>query len=1499
MAVLSHFSFFSTGVQRDALTVAVNICMKIPPNAADSVMEAVPLLTDLLQYHDSQVLEKVSICLNHIAEAFATSPGKLDELCTHGMVTEAAQMISVGSLRGRASLSSSTYTGLIRLLTTFARGSPLGAKTLHRSRISATLKEILLVSDVLSDTSVPTALSRSPEQIYEIVNLTNELLPSLPQGSILLPIWHTTSPKRLVNKKSPVRIPRETDETSDVNKQSLVCNELLRDEPELLQQFGNDLLPVLTQIYDASINGQVRYKLFSIFGKLMFFGTSDMIESLPSVMNISRFLAIVLASKDPNALIPAIQIAGILMQKLPGTFSKKLVREGVIHAIGTLRCSDTRFQASSRERDSDSTSGSNKHLLQCQSTGCSNAEEDPVPGYVGSPPTSVEILHTEVSACAKNFIEKYFPAYPQMADVDVTDDLLYLKIQCSELTLGMEEAKDNFHAFDFSAYIEKHLNDIVTAMLRVLSEAGASTFELVESGIVAAFLKYFTCGQFGNDNMSDVNLIELRQQALRRYRSFIQIMLPQGISEPSKQLPMTILVQKLQQALSSVEKYSVLLTCSSSYSSASASLSGLSALSRPIKLRLCRAEGEQSIRDYSSNIVLTDPLASLADVEDFLWPKVQMGESDHKPTLSAGNAGFGAATTVTNEASQSKLASLLVNESVIIHDAVMDSQEQKYSSSIRNDESVLERVKTISGAVHTRNDVPGSAFSNRDTHSEHANDKLSFKVLGSNSCLVDLPEKAHDVNLRDSADDDTITYLVDTNKGQPSSGCSKMISSFPAANLGDFSSSGDISATVAATDREIIGGQDRFGLLQGTSVNGSYNMLRFSLGGKQLSKKLTVYHAISSEHILDDQGEKYYGSVRVVDNSQLWNEIFTITYEKANSQVHRASPVDSSNESDKCFRGDAKVQHELLLDSILQGKLLCDIEKSEPTYSILALLHILEGLNQHSPRLRAQAVSNDVVVGKITSLAEEHKTNSRVPLEEFINSRLTHKLNWQIQDAFALCTGFLPPWCNQLVKACPFLFPFETRRQYFYSTTFGLTHAWHHLRRQKRADSDIHRFENVANIAKFRHQKVRISRNHILSSAGKVMELFAGQQAALEVEYFGEVGTGLGPTLEFYTLLSHELQTAELGLWRSNFFIVSSVTQNTGGEIDEHSASDAKKNGTDYSVGKSFVQAPLGLFPRPWPANSDASRGSQFVETLNYFCLVGQVIAKALKDGRRVDLPFSLAFYKIILGQELDLYDILSFDAEFGKNLQEMQDIFCRKQFVDAMADDNQKSIADLHFHGVPIEDLHLDFTLPGYPDYFLKEEGNTMVNINNLEEYISLVVDATVRTGVMRQIQAFKAGFNQVFDISSLQIFSPHELDSLLCGPEGLWEPGSFVEHIKFDHGYTAESPAIVNLLEILGNFTLYQQRAFCQFVTGAPRFPPGGLAALDPKLTVVKKLPSVVSNTPSGGARASISVDDDLPSVMTCANYLKLPPYSTKDIMYKKLLYAINEGQGSFDLS
>ncbi|GJY95062.1 E3 ubiquitin protein ligase UPL3-like protein [Tanacetum coccineum] len=104
----------------------------------------------------------------------------------------------------------------------------------------------------------------------------------------------------------------------------------------------------------------------------------------------------------------------------------------------------------------------------------------------------------------------------------------------------------------------------------------------------------------------------------------------------------------------------------------------------------------------------------------------------------------------------------------------------------------------------------------------------------------------------------------------------------------------------------------------------------------------------------------------------------------------------------------------------------------------------------------------------------------------------------------------------------------------------------------------------------------------------------------------------------------------------------------------------------------------------------------------------------------------------------------------------------------------------------------------------------------------------------------------------------------------EELWE---------FDHGYTSKSPAIVNLLEIMGEFNVDQQHAFCQFHTGAPRLPPSDLAVLNPNCyNCVVVWYNILQPTTMRWRWGVLAADDDLPSVMTCANYLKLPSYSTK---------------------
>jgi E3 ubiquitin-protein ligase TRIP12 len=194
-----------------------------------------------------------------------------------------------------------------------------------------------------------------------------------------------------------------------------------------------------------------------------------------------------------------------------------------------------------------------------------------------------------------------------------------------------------------------------------------------------------------------------------------------------------------------------------------------------------------------------------------------------------------------------------------------------------------------------------------------------------------------------------------------------------------------------------------------------------------------------------------------------------------------------------------------------------------------------------------------------------------------------------------------------------------------------------------------------------------------------------------------------------------------------------------------------------------------------------------------------------------------------------------------------------------------------------------------------------------NVEEYLQLVVDATLGSGIKAQVEAFRSGFEEVFPLRHLYCFYEDEIESMLCGSDDAWDVDLLFKVIKFDHGYSGDSAPVRHFVELLCELDRKERKAFLRFVTGSPRLPPGGLSSLQPQLTVVRKHPSggdvptpgTTPGTPGVRDEGTTLADGDLPSVMTCANYIKLPPYSCKEVLKERLMYAIREGQGSFDLS
>ena len=147
---------------------------------------------------------------------------------------------------------------------------------------------------------------------------------------------------------------------------------------------------------------------------------------------------------------------------------------------------------------------------------------------------------------------------------------------------------------------------------------------------------------------------------------------------------------------------------------------------------------------------------------------------------------------------------------------------------------------------------------------------------------------------------------------------------------------------------------------------------------------------------------------------------------------------------------------------------------------------------------------------------------------------------------------------------------------------------------------------------------------------------------------------------------------------------------------------------------------------------------------------------------------------------------------------------------------------------------------------------------------------------------------YGGLFDVSSKQT-RINELENLICSSlEKKWEENEIFDNIKAEHGITKKSEILKYLIIFMTNLNKEEQKKFLLFTTGTSRLPVGGFKNLNPKFTVVKRSTEKGENP-----------DNYLPTVMTCQNYLKIPEYSSYEVLRDKLTYAMNEGNNEFHLS
>ena len=532
-----------------------------------------------------------------------------------------------------------------------------------------------------------------------------------------------------------------------------------------------------------------------------------------------------------------------------------------------------------------------------------------------------------------------------------------------------------------------------------------------------------------------------------------------------------------------------------------------------------------------------------------------------------------------------------------------------------------------------------------------------------------------------------------------------------------------------------------------------------------------------------------------------------------------------ANQSDESSRHSV-LSKDYLADIIKQAS-ATPLPETEKVYSPICLLKLIKVFNSSMANFLGP---NSIIFNNLTQSV--HPINSAA----FTSFKLSALLGKQTSDMLAMIGGMAPKWINELPLHSSHLFNFPQRFEFFRASAFGGGRSLYFYSLTKKNFT-----------VRMLRQKAMVPRTGVLEAGLKILsDPGLLRFGLLEFDFEGEEGTGIGPTLEFYTLISEDLR--KQNIWRES--------------------SDL-----------------YGLFPSPL-------HGQDVSKVLSTFTFIGRLVAKALYDDRLVNLPFNKVFWKLVLHKPLSLVDLEAIDPHLGRYMIELSQIVKQRNSIleeHSDPDVRSKHLKKIEFKGIKVEDLHLTFTLPGYDHIELVFDGkDKYVTLENLDDYIQKVTEMTMMQ--VAQASAFRTGFEKLIQVESLNVFEPEELEAVVCGKGSEnWDFDHLAQVVVPTYGYGRNSEVFVNLLKFMSELKADQRKMFLQFVTGCPRLPIGGFRALNPPLTVVRRV--------TAGAR--VGPDHYLPSVMTCQNYLKLPEYSCYEALKKQLTYAFTEARETFHLS
>ncbi|KAL1139381.1 hypothetical protein AAG570_006365 [Ranatra chinensis] len=260
---------------------------------------------------------------------------------------------------------------------------------------------------------------------------------------------------------------------------------------------------------------------------------------------------------------------------------------------------------------------------------------------------------------------------------------------------------------------------------------------------------------------------------------------------------------------------------------------------------------------------------------------------------------------------------------------------------------------------------------------------------------------------------------------------------------------------------------------------------------------------------------------------------------------------------------------------------------------------------------------------------------------------------------------------------------------------------------------------------------------------------------------------------------------------------------------------------------------------------------------LSWFKFLGILFGVAIRTKKPLALPLSSLVWKLIVQEPVTWDDLEENDVLYAHSLRCIRDI-------------HLSGVVESTFHEIIPLECFEGTSWTGKTIPILPGGRSIPLTFFNRMEYVDQAVKFRLHEMDL-QISAVREGMSWIIPVPLLSLITSSHMELLVCGLPHISIP--LLKKIVRYRDLEAGSPLIQWLWAALESFSEAEKVLFMRFVSGRSRLP-ANLADVSQRFQIMR-----VDRTMDG-----------LPTAQTCFFQLRLPPYSSPEVLAEKLRYAIN---------